>query len=399
MLKRAAIVTILLALLTLTLSAVTVGWRMDGNGRYPAATPPTQWSTTEHVLWATALPQWSNSSPVLVGDRIIVCAEPSTVLCLDQTGKILWQKSCDYRDLPRASIPEDLRLPATQGDNGYSSDTPVCDGKFIYMSFGSGLVVCYNMDGERQWLRLPEKPAHPQGFGHSFSPVLVGDTLVVQMNDMFALDAKTGAERWRAKHKHDWGTPSPVHIGDYDVLITDGGDIVNVADGKTLATTGMPLDYGSPFVQDNVIYGAYGATAQAVQLACTDAGQMSTKPLWRTGVDEDRYYAAPLLVDGLLYLVNQKGVLSVLDAKSGEKVYSQRIAFGGIFYQTPVLAGNVIMISSENGRSLLFKPGRSYEEISRPILEPFRSTPVFEGKRMYIRTATRTSKLYCIGSE
>ena len=79
---------LLLALCT-TLSAFagTVGWRMDGSGRYPDATLPATWSVTDHVLWATSLPAWSNASPVLVGERIFVCAEPSTLLCLVQSRK------------------------------------------------------------------------------------------------------------------------------------------------------------------------------------------------------------------------------------------------------------------------------------------------------------------------
>ena len=290
-------------------AAAPVGWRMDGRSDYSTAKPQTQWGPADRVVWATPLPEWSNAGPVLVGDKIFVCAEPSTLLCLDSSGKILWQHSADYSDLPappaaeleknRAAIaaehlpeqatalqaeikakndllaplkadaaakkddadakakvaamakeiaPLDRKLkaindriqsltpvterkpPPTHQVNGYTSATPVCDGRFVYAAFGSGMVACYAMDGTRQWLRLfPENTG--RGFGNASSPVLVGDHLIVHYLDMVALDAATGKEVWRAPHIHNWGTPAIVTLGKQTLLITDGGDVVDAADG------------------------------------------------------------------------------------------------------------------------------------------------------------------------
>jgi outer membrane protein assembly factor BamB len=72
----------------------TVGWRGDGKGVYPDAQPPVKWSATENVLWKTPLPRKSNASPILVGDRIFVCSEPDTLLCVSaKDGTILWSSS------------------------------------------------------------------------------------------------------------------------------------------------------------------------------------------------------------------------------------------------------------------------------------------------------------------
>ena len=93
--------------LSLTLFAANpVGWRMDGSSVFPTAKPPAHWGTTDHVVWATPLPQWSNASPVLVDDKIFVCSEPSLLVCLDLAGKILWQHSLDYSDLPAPPAAE-----------------------------------------------------------------------------------------------------------------------------------------------------------------------------------------------------------------------------------------------------------------------------------------------------
>ena len=469
---RTSLLVLLLACVLPVLAAPT-GWRMDGTGHFPTAVPPAKWSATEGVVWATALPAWSNASPVLVGERIFLCAEPATLLCLDKSGKILWQHANSYedlmsadeqaklaaeraqlaeltkqqralkRDLPnllaavqqadtdlqarpddaalktalatakdtaakqqariddldkqKAALPlaAQYQVPPTQPANGYTSDTPVTDGKCIYASFGNGVVACYTLDGTRQWARLIEKTTHI--WGHSCSPVLVGGTLVVQYIDMFALDAASGRELWRRKQRHDWGTPAPAKIGGVDVLLTDAGDLVNVADGKPLATTGFRIEYGSPLLVGDIAYCASGKNAAAFKLAPADGGGVQVVKLWQTAIANDRYYASPLLDNDLLYVVNQRSVLSVIDAKTGEKQYEQKLELGGTAYPSPVLDGNCVILSSDTGKSVLLTPGRTYQEIARCTLEPFRTTPVPDGKRLYIRTTAGKSMLYCLG--
>ena len=471
---RLTLVITLFALLTPAFAAVT-GWRADGTGRFPTAVPLTKWSSTEGAVWATELPSWSNALPVLVGDRIIVNSEPSTLICLDKDGKILWQRTNTYEDLltdeekakltaenaqfapldkqekelnrqlddlnkavkqaddnlkakpdddtlkttfagakdavakqqaqlnevrkqkAALTLAERYRVPITHPSNGYTSDTPVTDGARIYATYGNGVVACYALDGTRQWARIVEKPTHV--WGHSCSPVLVGNMLVVQIIDMFALDAATGREIWRRKQGHIWGTSAVVHIGNQDVLFTDTGDIVNAADGKSLATTGFHMDYGSPMLIGDTVYCASGKNAAAFQLSTKTDGGVQTTKLWQTEVANDRYYASPLLDNGLLYVLNAAGVLSVLDVKTGEKQYEQKLALGGCSYPSPVLAGNLIILSSDTGKSVLITPGRTYQEVSRCTLESFRSTPTCDGKRIYIRTLGGKSKLYCLGSK
>ena len=471
--------TILLVTLgnSLTLFAVTpVGWRMDGSSVFSMANPQTHWGAAEHVVWATPLPQWSNASPVLVGNRIFVCAEPSTLLCLDSTGKILWQHSNDYSDLPAPSAAEleknraaivdqhlqeqlaglqagitgkiaelaqlkadatankddpaakakvdaktkeigpleqkvqainkqikaltpvsEWKLPPTHPTNGYTTATPVCDGRFVYATFGSGIVACYAMDGTRQWLHFFSEDSHsPNGWGNASSPVLLGNMLITHYLDMVALDARTGKELWRARHDHNWGTPAIVALGKLTLLITDGGEVINAADGKTMAST-MKLSFCSPLAKDDVVYCADNGKAQAFRLAVDNQGQVTAMMLWEMKVAGDRHYASPLIADGCLYLVNKDGVLDVLDANTGKVAYEQRLSLGGTVFPSPVLAGNVVIISSDDGKSVVLKQGTTYEEVARCALEPFRATPVCAGARMFVRTCSKESKLYCIG--
>lgn len=80
-----------------------VGKRGDGSGRFPGATSPTTWSATEKVAWSVPMPNWSNASPLVVGDKVITMAEPSTILCFDaKTGTRLWLNAADH---PHARAP------------------------------------------------------------------------------------------------------------------------------------------------------------------------------------------------------------------------------------------------------------------------------------------------------
>ena len=455
-------------------AAAPVGWRMDGRSDFSTAKPQTQWGPADRVVWATPLPQWSNAGPVLVGDRIFVCAEPSTLVCLDSAGKILWQHSADYSDLPappaaeleknRATIaaehlPEqaaalqaeikaksallaplkadaaakkgdaeakakadamakeiapldqklkeinervlsltpisERKLPPTHPTNGYTTATPVCDGRLVYAAFGSGVVACYTMDGERRWLGLfPENTR--RGWGNATSPVLVGNLLITHYLDMVALDAATGKEVWRVPHAHNYGTPAIVTLGKLTLLVTDGGEVVNAADGKTVANT-MKLSFCSPLAKDDVVYCADMGKAQAFRLSADDQGGVTAKMLWETSINSDRHYASPLLAGGFLYLVNKDSVLDVVDAKTGTVAYQQKLALGGTAYPSPVLDGDVVIVSSDNGKSAVLKQGATYEEVARCTLESFRATPVCSGSRMFVRTCSKDSKLYCIG--
>ena len=108
------------------------------------------------------------------------------------------------------------------------------------------------------------------------------------------------------------------------------------------------------------------------------------------------YEANPALAtyDGLLYAANDQGILTVLDAVTGKMVYEERLNLGGATYPSISLAGKRIYVSSDRGATVVVQPGREYRELARSNLEPFRSSLVFDGKRVYVRTAKH---LFCIG--
>jgi outer membrane protein assembly factor BamB len=440
-----------------------VGWRTDGTGQYPSADPVTTWSQTANVIWSTPLDNWGNASPVIVGDRLFVTAEETDLVCLNKAdGKILWRRSNPTdealnpeqiaqreRDRPQLEAlqaelqpltkelndlrpqirqqPRDQALrarqkeaqqqvralekkiepfalydkPNTNKSNGYASATPASDGRRVYAVFGTGVVACYDLNGERQWIRYIEKPAH-KAWGHGASPVLVGGKALVHYDHLTALDAETGDTVWQTATPAIWGTPLPTKIEGVDVVVTPKGAIVRVSDGKVVADgmfqTPGELPYGSPILHDGVVYLTHETTATAVRLP----SRLADKPevLWRVNNRKDRFYSSPVLLDGLLYTVSRQQFFRVFDPATGGLLYEKDIEFDKdkrkyTCYPSICRAGKYLFVSCDNGGTVVLEPGREYKEIARNLLpDGFRSTPNFEGRRMYVRGLER---VYCIG--
>jgi outer membrane protein assembly factor BamB len=370
------------------------GWRHDGAGSFAETTASLAWSGGSNAVWATALPQWSNASPVLAGKRIFICSEPSTLLCLSrEDGTILWQHDNGYADvLPAEEAAAYTNRPKTHDANGYTSATPVTDGTHVYVLFGTGVAACYDMDGKRLWARVMQIPKHDWGF--CSSPLLAGQRLLIFAKDVEALDPATGKTVWSAPTRARWGTPAVARIGDDDVLVTPCGDVLKIADGKVVASQVSDLEYSSPVIVKDIAYFIENG-GKAVRLPASLAGEPRFEAQWTTTPPKDRYYASPVIHDGLIYTINRRNAFSVIDAASGAVVYTKELDLGGgDVFPSVSRAGERIYVSNSNGSTIVLKTGREYAELARNKLEPFRSSLVFDDAHMYVRTAKH---LYCIG--
>lgn len=362
------------------------GWRGNGTGNFPRAAPATSWSRNQNVVWKTSLPDWSNASPILVDDRLFICSEPTTLICLSAaTGKILWQRTNAYADV----LPEKTgdRLPKVHKITGYSSPTPVSDGKHVYVFFATGTLVCYDFRGYVQWARYV-KPHPPSDWGYSASPVLAGNRLIVHTDSIIAFDCRTGRELWSVRaNAKKWGSLIGVRIGGQDAVVSSSGDVVAAKDGRRLCAAFSGLTYNTPIAVGDLIYFIqHGGKAFRVRSGRGDE-------LWTTTPRSDRYYSSPVCSDGLLYAVNKVGHFSVIDARDGLVVHEKALKLGGTAYPSVVVAGRHVFVSSDNGTTAVLTLGRNPREISRNKLEPFRSSPLFHENRIYIRTL---KTMYCI---
>jgi outer membrane protein assembly factor BamB len=283
--------------------------------------------------------------------------------------------------------------PGTHGWAGYSAATPVTNGKDIFVVYGDGLVARYDLDGNRKWLKLVEHSN--ASFAHSGSPILVAGKLVVHFTDLVALDPDTGDEVWRLKHPTSHGTCLVTRIGDVDVILTPRGAMVRAEDGKLLTDRLGSCGANSPILNNGTVYYVHGgAVAFRLPESITESLK-KIQPLWKGNVKGGGYwFSSPVIHDGLLYAANDEGILTVVDAATGKLVYEQRLNLGGSTYPSISMAGDRIYVSSDKGATVVLQPGQEYKELARNKLEVFRSSLVFEGKRMYVRTE---KNLYCIG--
>ena len=386
----------------LTADGSAIGWRRDGSGHFAAQNPPVRWSANDNVVWKVPLPAQSKGSPIVVGDRIFLLSYPHTLVCVEtKAGKILWQKTHAYSEALPASeaarldrenpIPPEENVFWPKGD-GLTQTTPVADRETVYAAFGTGVVSAHSHGGERRWIRFVERPEIK--YGLATSPVLAGGSLIVHLNDLLALDPRTGRERWRTKLAPSHATPAVTAIGETAVLIHPSGALVRASDGKVLARDLFKADRASPIVAGDKVY-VHGAThVYAVQLP----PDTTTAPrlIWKTKCTYGGYtIASPILYEGRLYGTSRKGMFEVFDALSGSLIYRERLGLGNKVYSGISLAGGALYVGNELGTHLVLQTGASYKVLARNELgERIDAAPVFSGERLYLRGGWH---LFCIG--
>jgi len=426
------------------------------------------------------MPSASNSSPVIMGDRVFVCSDKYMLYCLNSAdGSILWQRENGMmealtanekaelakvreQDGPILKAVEDLqkqrevlqkesekaspdrrkeigvalqgvlaeitriekenetllkvsraytakfsrrnlccgsdpicKADCKLGDAGYSTPTPASDGKNVYVLYHNGVAAAYDPDGNRKWIRYVERSAGR--YCQVASPLIIGDRLIVHLTGLTALNAATGETIWQTEAdigRLGNGSPSLVHIGDKDFVVTIAGDVVNVRDGRKCrfdAPPKMRSCWNSPLVDKDTIYFNWASPTWAGRLTLDSKGEITTTVLWTQPKLTDIFYTTPVVVDGLLYTVEEHGTLRVLDAANGQIVYEKPLGFNDV-YPSLVVAGGYIYAS--NNSVVVIKPGREYQEVARNPTDGFQTTPVFHNNRLYIRTR---KDVICIG--
>jgi len=375
-----------------------VGWRNDGTGRFPDAEPVTEWSKTSHVLWSAKVGS-SASSPIAVEGKVLVTAEPDLLVCLDAgTGKERWRKAHGLSDLPPELNARDLKLPALAG---YTVPTPVSDGRRVYAWFGTGVAACYDLDGNRQWIRWLDVP-QPTNYGRTASPVLVGGKVILHPGPLVCLDAATGKLLWQNEEaKAAYGTPAAARVGEVDIVITPRGDVVRVADGKTLTRDLGHTGYVSPVVQEGVVY-FVDVEVVAVKLPEKIGDKFEAKELWHEDL-EGEFFASPVVSGGLVHTVDKDAVYYVLDAKTGKTVLKETLKLPPagresatiLVYPSLALAGRHLFAANCAGDTMVLNPGRKLDEVRlNEMGQGSGGSFAFSGKRIFMRGG---DLIYCVG--
>ncbi len=354
-----------------------MGWRGNGAGVYPTTNPLTEWDDTKNVIWRVPVGT-AFSSPVIAGGRVFVTSEPSKIVCVDlKDGAIRWKDS-----LKTVDVPADLQAKAAKSAGaatscGFAAPTPVSDGTDVFFVFGSGLIACYSIDGNRKWIHYLE-PAD-RTYGHSSSPLLIEGKLLVNVHHLVALDAASGKIAWECPAaEHTYGTPVSMNVGGVKFVVTPLGKVVGVSDGRLLAKEIAPelggSEYGiSPTACDDVVY-LGDRTLSAVQLSRQGDG-IRGQTQWTANLDVTSY-ASPVAWNGLLFFVGTAAECIVLDLKSGKTLLEEELKIGhpGVddpvlstanLYPSLVVAGGKLFVGNDRGQVFVYEASKNLTEIAQ----------------------------------
>jgi len=298
-----------------------------------------------------------------------------------------------------ASFFKDYNMPPAHTTNGYTSYSPHYDGERLYVQFGFGVVVAYDVDENRLWTSFLDNPDH--SWGGATMPQIIDGKLITRFDDYHALDPSNGKILWSTGSEVVFGTPVPFTVEGKHFAFTPRGEVIRISDGKVIQKKLVKINtdrawaiFNTPALVDGIIYAANGvgkeeghAYAYRIPSTLASLNKKGLELVWYTEVSKDRYYSSPLVHEGLVYLVGQESVVTALETKTGDVVYEQKIkGVSGTAYPTLVLADNKIYQGTENGDKVIFEPGRSFKEISRQNVGAYRSTPLFIDKVAYLRT-------------
>jgi outer membrane protein assembly factor BamB len=403
-------VAIFLGLLTETQAENWPRWRGPRNDGTSIETElPAKWSKTENVKWRLELPGPAPSTPIVWQDRIfLTSAEGSNLvlLCVDTSGKMLWKKMLGGGN-----------YTIREGESNAASPSPSTDGKNVWVMLGTGIVACYDFNGNEVWKFNLQERYKPFSMYHgmSTSPLLEGDRLYLQLlhsNEqlVLALDKATGREIWRHSRKtdareeslHSYASPFLYRFGNQEFLITHGADYVtahDLKDGREIWRCGglnSPENYNpffrfvaSPVAAAGLIVVPSAKNGPVLGINPQSAkGDITDSPAqfhWRLK-DGTPDVPTPLIHGGLVYLCRENGVLICLDAKTGQQFYMER-THNHRHRGSPVYADGKIYLMSADGTVTVVKAGREFEIIAKNTVdERLAASLAISNRTIYLRS-------------
>lgn len=333
--------------------------------------------------------------------------------CFDlDKGELLWKKT----------LHKGEAASAIHGKNSYASETPVTDGQRIYTYFGNVGLFVTDMDGKLLWDAKPGTYKTRMGWGTGASPVLHKDRLfLVHDNEeesfLAAYDAASGKQLFKIprEEKSNWATPFLWRNKLRTELVTPGTGKVRSydLDGKLLwelkgmssitiptpSATPEMLYISSGYILDPLrpVYAIRVGAEGDISLA---KGEKSNKFIaWSQG-QAGPYHPSPLLYEGQLYVLLDKGFLSSFDAASGKEIFGrQRIDENrDKFTASPVAADGKIFFPDEEGTLYVIQAGPKFEVLERIDLdgEMCLATPALVRDSLLVRS---DRSLYRLGAK
>jgi len=406
-------------------------WRgPQADGVAPHGNPPVEWSETRNVRWKVPVAGKGHSSPIIVGDRVVVVS----AVPIGEARPPVYDKAPGSHDNAgvthkhqfvvqslhrkdgsqawRTVLKEEFPHEGGHVTGSLASNSPVSDGERVYVFLGSRGLHCLDLDGKVLWQRDLGRMDTLHAHGEGSSPVLHGDLLLVCWDHerdsfLYAFDKRTGEQRWRTPRdeKTSWSTP----------LIVEGHTHTQVVVSATRRIRGYDVRDGSPIwecagLTDNVVSSPvhrngiviagnsyYSQAMVAIRLEGAKGDVTGTdRVAWQLN-RLTPYVSSPLLYGSTLYFIrHNQNVLSRLDPDTGRHL-GEPLRLDGIrdfIFSSPVGAADRIYVTARDGTTVVLRHDRTNAPIAVNHLDDiFSATAAVVGTEFYLRGERF---LYCI---
>jgi len=383
-----------------------------GNGIIKSTSAPINWSENTNIDWKTPIHDRGWSSPVIWNDQIWMTTATKDgnkmyAICVNKlSGKI-------EHDIHIF----DVKSPqAITNENTYASPTPAVEEGRVYVHFGTYGTACISTkDGQILWKRRDLNCDHEIGAGPASSPFIYNNFLIFNVDGrdvqyVIALNKETGETAWKTNRTVDfsdvqvnqrkaYGTPFIIPRGNTNQMVSIGAKGVYSYDpenGKEL----WKAEHRGWSIAPRPVYGE----GLVFTMIDRDRPEMwAINPNGSGDITETHIEwketkrmpprASPIIIKGLLFVVDRNGYISCIQAKTGKSIWQKRMK--GRFSASPILANNLIYFFNEDTVCTIIKPTRELEIVAENKLssDKLMATPAFDENSIYIRTEKNLTRI------
>jgi outer membrane protein assembly factor BamB len=400
---------------------------------------PTEWSEDKNVIWKVPLPSWSGATPIVSGDRVFVmsASRPESraadrdqrsarrakrsdpggpeilLLCFRKAdGHLLWQRTLDQGN--RLHFKQNLASPS-----------PVTDGRHVWALTGTGVLTAFDLEGNPRWRSDLQAQYGPFGlkYGYASSPLLYQGLVIVQVlhgtntdgpSYLVAFNGGDGTIAWHHQRQTDapdecpdaYTTPTVSTGTARDDLIVSGADYVTGHDPRT----GREIWRAGGLNPER--QGNYRICGSPVPVGDLIIAPSRVKPVLAlraggTGDVTDSHFAWKLekggpdvptpVSDGRhVFVVNDSGLVTCVDARSGQVLWGPQRTARGTVSASPLLADGKLYLTNESATTTVLQAAPQFRVLATNQLDDdyTLASLATAGRHIFLRTSTH---LYCLG--
>ena len=379
------------------------------NGHAPTAKPPLSWSTNHNVAWKTPIHGLGWSSPVIWDKQIWLTTATEDgrqmfAVCLDaRTGRVVHD----------VKVFDTTQPEHVASMNSYASPTPAIESGRVYVHYGTYGTACLDTgDGNILWTRRDLNCDHHEGPGASL--MLDGERLYFTVDGrdvqyVIALDKATGQTAWKTNRSVDYSpfpnncrkafcTPILIEVAGHRQLFSPAAKAMFGYDPDSGAELWRARYNGwsmvpRPLFGHGLLYVINDYERPELWAVRPDGhGDVTDSHVaWKVTKDMPAT-ASLLLVDDLLYMVNDQGFALCLEATTGKVVWRERVH--GKHSASPIYAAGRIYFFSEKNLTTVIAPGREFRVLSENQLEDrLMATPAVAGNAFILRSKTSVYRI------